>query len=309
MARFTVRQEPEALVVRVAGVDVARYAFAEDAPAFEGPKPYLHPIRALSGAVLTGFRPWDHRWHKGLQMTLTDVSGQNFWGGNTYVRGRGYVALDNVGRIRHDRFTTIVAEEEALVEEDLTWITQAGASWLSERRALRFHAVDGTRGLWALDLSSTLRNAAGHALVLGSPTTNGRENAGYSGAFLRLPRSFTGGEVTAPGPAGVVSRAEADADALMGTDAPWLAFSGHHDEVDGGGTILAFAGGSSGEPAIRWFVRSQPTPVLAPSPTFAEPVSLAPGAELRLTHRFVFLDRIRTPEEIAALAAELALVA
>ena len=50
----------------------------------KGPKPFLHPVRALDGAPLTAFRPWDHRWHKGLQMTWTHVSGQNFWGGNTY---------------------------------------------------------------------------------------------------------------------------------------------------------------------------------------------------------------------------------
>ena len=30
---------------------------------------------------MTGYRPHDHRWHKGLQMTWTHVSGENFWGG------------------------------------------------------------------------------------------------------------------------------------------------------------------------------------------------------------------------------------
>ncbi|WOF24295.1 PmoA family protein [Microbacterium betulae] len=306
MGDFALSAEASALVVRAAGIDVARYVFADDAPAFEGPKPYLHPVRSLSGAPLTGFRPWDHRWHRGLQVTLTDVSGQNFWGGDTYVHGRGYLPLDNVGRIRHDRFTTTSDGEEAVVEEELTWITRAGEAWLGERRALRFHTLDEERGLWALDVVTTLRGTGDRELVLGSPTTNGREDAGYSGVFLRLPRSFSGGTVTVPEAAGAVARTGAAADAVMGAEAPWLAFAGLHDEVDGGGTVLAFAGRSSGHPAVRWFVRSEPIPVLAPSPTFAETIALRPGDELSLAHRFVFLDRVRETDELVALADELA---
>lgn len=303
MPEFEIAEGATDLIVAAGGAEIARYVFDDDAPAFEGPKPFLHPLRTLSGAPVTGYRPWDHRWHKGLQMTLTDVSGENFWGGNTYVRDEGYVPLDNVGRIRHDRFAGVAGGSAATVDEELTWITQAGAEWLSEHRTHRFHGLDAVRGLWALDIRTRLTSIADRELVLGSPTTNGRENAGYSGLFLRLVRSFSGGAVTTPDHAGL---AGADADAVMGTEAPWLAFSGQHDEVDGGATILAFAGSSSGGPAIRWFVRSEPFPVLAPSPTFAETVALAPGDALELAHRFVVIDRVCAPDEIAELAAELA---
>lgn len=306
MPDIAIARGADALTVTAAGVDIARYVFAEDAPAFEGPKPYLHPLRTLAGAPITGFRPWDHRWHKGLQLTLTDVSGQNFWGGNTYVRGEGYVPLDNVGAIRHDDFDAVEDGDAAVVAERLTWITQAGTPWLAEERTLRFHGVDAARGLWVLDLETTLRSIADHELVLGSPTTNGRENAGYSGLFLRLARSFAGGAVTTPGAGSPVSRSGAEADAAMGSDAPWLAFSGPHDEVDGGATVLAFAGRSSGAPAIRWFVRSEPFPVLAPSPTFAETVVLAPGDQLALAHRLVVVEGELDAPAIARLADELA---
>ncbi|WP_110589481.1 PmoA family protein [Microbacterium suaedae] len=303
MPEFEIAEDATALAVTAGGTEIARYVFADDAPSFEGPKPFLHPLRTLTGAPVTGYRPWDHRWHKGLQMTLTDVSGENFWGGNTYVHGEGYIPLDNVGRIRHDRFTGVSGGSAASVDEELTWITQAGDEWLSERRTHLFHGLDAARGLWSLDIRTTLTSIADRELVLGSPTTNGRENAGYSGLFLRLVRSFAGGSVTTPEHAGL---AGAEADAVMGTEAPWLAFSGQHDEVDGGATILAFAGSSSGAPAIRWFVRSEPFPVLAPSPTFAETVTLAPGSTLELSHRFVVIDRVCAPDEIAELASELA---
>ena len=286
-----------------AGVDIARYAFDPGGPMSEGPKPFLHPLRTLDGALLTGFRPWDHRWHKGLQMTWTYVSGQNFWGGNTFRPEHGdYALLDNVGSIRHDRFTSVIdAGPEVSFTEDLTWITQGGDGWLAETRTHRFHGVDADRGLWMLDFSTTLRNVSGRRLELGSPTTEGRPGAGYTGFMIRMPRSWTGGRVLAGG-----LPDDAGDDGVMGRVAPWVAFSGEHDEVDGGATILAFAGSSTGAPPIRWFVRSEPTPVLAPSPSFDEYVVLAPGDELSLTHRHVFGDRVWTPSETRALAEELA---
>lgn len=302
MPDFTLRIDETDAVVTAAGVDIARYAFDPGGAVSEGPKPYLHPLRALDGAPLTAYRPWDHRWHKGLQMTWTHVSGQNFWGGPTFQRETGYVPLDNVGRMRHDGFTAVSAEgSEVSFTEDLTWITQGGEIWLAETRTHRFHGLDSARGLWALDFATTLRNVTDRELELGSPTTQGRANAGYTGFVIRMPRAWTGGRVLAGG-----SADDAGADAVMGAELPWVAFSGEHDEVDGGGTVLAFAGSSTGAPPIKWFVRSEPFPILAPSPSFGEHIALAPGDEVSLRHRHVFGDRIWTPAETQAIAEELA---
>ncbi|MGK3954485.1 PmoA family protein [Microbacterium sp. I2] len=302
MADIALRADDTELSVTAAGVDIARYAFDPGGAASEGPKPVLHPLRALDGAPLTAFRPWDHRWHKGLQMTWTHVSGENFWGGPTYQRDTGYRLLDNVGRIRHDAFTTVRdSGSEVSFAEQLTWITRAGDEWLAETRSHRFHGVDTDRGLWQLDFATTLRNVSDRALELGSPTTQGRPRAGYTGFVIRMPRAWTGGRVLAGGLAD-----DAGADAVMGSSAPWVAVSGDHDEFDGGGTVLAFAGTSTGAPPIRWFVRSEPFPILAPSPSFDEVIVLEPGDSVSLSHRHVFGDRIWTPDETRALAAELA---
>ena len=303
MPDLTLRLDEADLTVTAAGVDIARYAFAPGGAPSEGPKPFLHPVRALDGAPLTAYRPWDHRWHKGLQMTWTHVSGQNFWGGNTYRPEHGdYALLDNVGRMRHDGFSAMTSEgPEVSFTEALTWITSDGEDWVAERRTHRFHGVDAGRGLWVLDFSTTLRNISGRDLEFGSPTTQGRPNAGYTGFVIRMPRAWTGGRVLAGG-----LPDDAGADAVMGREAPWVAVSGQHDEYDGGGTVLAFAGTSTGAPAIRWFVRSGPFPILAPSPSFDEHIVLTPGSELSLAHRHVFGDRIWTPQETRTLAAELA---
>jgi hypothetical protein len=289
------------LTVTAGDVDIARYAFDTGGAASEGPKPFLHPLRALDGAPLTAYRPWDHRWHKGLQMTWTHVSGENFWGGPTYRRGTGYSQLDNVGRMRHDGFASQTdAGAEVAFTQKLTWITRAGEPWVSEQRTHRFHGVDAERGLWMLDFSTTLRNISERELEFGSPTTEGRPNAGYTGFAMRMPRAWTGGRVLADG-----LDDEAGADAVMGTQALWVAVSGQHDEVDGGGTVLVFAGTSSAAPPVKWFVRSEPFPIVAPSPSFDEHIVLPPGGTLALAHRHVFGDRIWTPDQTRTIAEEL----
>jgi len=113
--------------IGVGDVEIASYVYGHDLPTFEAPKPYLYPMRTLSGALVAAYRPHDHRWHKGLQMTWSHVSGQNFWGGNTYVHGQGYVALDNVGTMRHDSFDIIdLTGDELTLRESLTWVASTG---------------------------------------------------------------------------------------------------------------------------------------------------------------------------------------
>jgi hypothetical protein len=93
------------------GVELFSYVYRPEA-AWEAPKPYLHPIRTLAGDVVTDYRPNDHRWHKGLQFTASHLSGQNLWGGNTYVHGEGYLQLpERVGSMAHVAFDEIDADD------------------------------------------------------------------------------------------------------------------------------------------------------------------------------------------------------
>jgi hypothetical protein len=296
-SRLTVTHEHGLRIgVAVGAVEIAAYVYGEDIPAFESPKPFLHPMRTLSGALVSAYRPHDHRWHKGLQMTWSHVSGQNFWGGRTYVRGQGYTPKDNLGAMRHDAFDLIDLDGgELTLSERLTWVASTGEEWVAEHRRLRFHGADAARGTWVLDFATELTNIRGEALELGSPTTHGRDNAGYTGFFWRGPRGFTGGEILT---------ADGGGPATMGTStSPWLAYAGENDEVDGGATVLVLAGSTS-RGRNTWFVRNDPFPAINPSPAFHEEITLADGEALALEHRMVIADRIRTREEIAALAAE-----
>ncbi|MER7486331.1 PmoA family protein [Streptomyces sp. NPDC126497] len=294
----------EAVVVTAAGgTEILRYVYRPDPDPFESRKPYAHPVRTLGGRTVTGYRPNDHRWHKGLQMTASHLSGQNFWGGNSYVHGRGYLPLpERIGSMRHDGFSAFeVGADRFDCTEDLTWVENGGAEWAREERGLRVHSVDEEAGAWVLDWSIRLTGLREVPLEFGSPTTAGREMAGYTGLQWRGPRDFTGGTVLVPD---VGAGAGAEAGELMGVQGPWLSFSAEHDEHDGHSTLV-FAhapenlDGSAVHPS-HWFVRSQPIPSVAFSWAFFEEFALPPGESFSYRYRIVVADGVWDRERVEA---------
>ncbi|WP_405560291.1 PmoA family protein [Streptomyces canus] len=282
------------------GTEILRYVYRPDPEAFEAKKPYAHPVRTLGGRTVTGYRPNDHRWHKGLQMTASHLSGQNFWGGNCYVHGQGYLPLpERVGSMRHDGFPVLSVEDDRLtVAEELTWVENGGTEWAREVRGITVHSVDEEAGSWALDWSIRLTNTRDEPLAFGSPTTAGREMAGYTGLQWRGPRDFTGGSVFAPDTDG-------DADKLMGSQSPWLAFTTEHDDVDAHSTLVFAHAPENLDPrhAIHeshWFVRSEPFPTVAFSWAFFEEFELPPGESFEYRYRLVVADGAWDEERVSS---------
>jgi hypothetical protein len=265
------------------GTVLAEYVVTPATPEADSPKPYLHPLRTTAGETVTAVRPHDHTWHNGLQFTMANLSGENFWGGRTYVRGRGYTPLDNNGTVRHVRWDGVDrAAGHCALRHELAWCTAAGAHWLTEHRTLRFGDVSLAGGHWTLTWTSRLANVSGRELRWGSPVTEGRDTAGYGGLFWRGPRSFTGGSVRTPD-----GRTAATA---MGHRAPWLAFTGRHDVSLRTSTLLfADSPANAGHPTA-WYVRAEPFPVVSFASTYHRPRLLAPGEELTLTHHLVVID-------------------
>ena len=201
-------------------VDVSRHGVVAEV---ESPRPYVHPLRTPSGLPVTVFRPWDHVWHKGITMALPNVGPDNFWGGATYTRKVGWYAdLKNNGSQDHDEVLAIGSDDAgALFRHTLTWHRQpdegrpVGEAVFTEVRTL-MAALLPDHDAWVLGWRSELTNVSGSPIEMGSPTTEGRENAGYAGIFWRGPSSFTGGEII--GPSGPIS------DAARGQTGRWLAF-------------------------------------------------------------------------------------
>jgi hypothetical protein len=287
-ADTTVSANGDVLSIRVGAVEVLRARFSDDAtPPHECRTPYIHPLRTLSGGVVTGHRPHDHRWHKGLTMAVPNLAGTNFWGGPTYVADRGYVDLDDVGDITTARFE---AGADGAIRADHVWLGADGRPVLAERRAFAVRDVDPDAGSWTLEYRSELRVLAGESVEFKSPTVLGRELAGYCGLFWRGPRDFTGGRVLAPG--GVEG-----AGALIGRRARWLAFIGEFDERDGFATLVFVPDGEAPE----WFVRDDDYPGVNPSLAFRDALRLPPGASLSLGYRVVIADGAWSRERIEDL--------
>lgn len=252
------------------------YVYAPTDAAVESPRPYAL-LYTRSGVAVSAYRPDDHVWHKGLSLAIAHVGAHNFWGGPTYVRGQGYVQLPNNGAQAHRAFAAVRSDGGvATVDEALAWISAEGEEVLDERRTLTVRLVGADA--WALTWRSALRNTTTAPLPFGSPTTHGRDDAGYGGIFWRGPASFSGGELV--GPHGVVG------EAARGAASPWLSFVA----PDRSAGVLALDAGTTGAAGAQgdaWFARSAEYAGLGPAPFFTDEVVVAPGDTLVLAAGFV----------------------
>lgn len=275
-------------------LELFRYVYRPDDAQLESPRPFFHPVRTLRGNLVTIYRPHDHIWHKGIALSLPHVGTENFWGGPTFRNG-AYVQERNDGTMRHDGFDlAVVKDDEARLGERLTWVTESGQTPVTERRRIAATVLPDADAAWLLAFETTLGNASGARIVIGSPTTAGRPNAGYGGLFWRGPRSFTGGTVVTPGGTG--------GDELMGTRAPWLAFTGRHDERGGSSTLLFRDSPANFSYPSQWFVRATPFAAVCPAPFFDTEYSFDAGAVLTLRYDIAVADGSLDPAACARLA-------
>ena len=274
-----VRSGDERVEVLWGRLPLFTYVYRVAAPRSESPKPYLHPIRTLSGDVITAFRPEDHVWHKGVQLTAPNLSGQNFWGGGTYVHGSGYVDLPNNGTMEHVEWEEVETDGTAArLVERITWRTAAGDAWIDERRTIEVPRVDAPAEHYQLSFTFQLRNIASHDLVFASPAIAGRPDAGYGGLFWRGPDSFVGGRTIAAG--------GLEGTDVMGSRAQWLAFSGRH-ESGSVSTLIFIDDELNPRYPTEWFVRTSPIACVSPAFVFSERLTLPPADELTFRYALV----------------------
>ncbi len=123
----------------------------------EAPKPYLHPLRAASGAIVTRYFPMqkmagettDHPHHRGLWFTHGDVNGIDFWAnepaGNRQNLGR--VVLRKVGELKSGGKTGSLSAA-------FDWIGPKQNLMLTEARTIVFYADPKLR-MMDLDIQLT----------------------------------------------------------------------------------------------------------------------------------------------------------
>lgn len=299
---LTVRHDlDQSVQVSHAGQHLLTYVYRPDDVQLESPRPYFHPLHTRGGDLVSLFRPHDHVWHKGIAWSLPNVGPHNFWGGPTYLRGQGYVQLENDGSMDHERFTAMEVDDGRVhVAHDLVWHAQpsadqeVGADVVRESRAFGVTVPSNAEDVWVLTFASTITNVSREALDIGSPTTKGRENAGYGGLFWRGPRSFTGGTILAPGLAG--------GEEVRGTRAEWMGFSGQHDQTARHSTLVMVDDTANPQHPPQWFMRNEWFAGVNPAPFFSEEVPFPPGAALTFRYAVVIADGGADPERGEGLA-------
>jgi len=270
MTNLTITHEIDReVVVRDGDVELFHYVYIPDNPQLESPRPYFYPIRTRAGRDTGLYRPHDHVWHKGITWSLPVVNDENFWGGPTYVRDQGYVQLPNNGTQGHRRFTELSqTADRVVIEHELDWTTESGQAYFSETRRITAQVTGETS--WTLTFSTTLENVSGARIAIGSPTTKGRENAGYGGLFWRGLRSFTDGKL-------VTTDTIGSGNDVRGQRHEWMAFEGKHDHIDASSLVLMLDDSQNPHHPPQWFARSEEFAALNPAPFFSEEVVIRAG--------------------------------
>ncbi|MEO8594837.1 MAG: PmoA family protein [Candidatus Solibacter sp.] len=114
----------------------------------EGGKPYLHPLRSVSGKAVTRSFPMaadvagerhDSPNHRGLWFTHGDVNGYDFWAtepgqksANPNSKGQGKVVLGKV-----DKF--VMNKKLGTISSTHSWQTPSGETLLVENRKMTFY--------------------------------------------------------------------------------------------------------------------------------------------------------------------------
>lgn len=287
----------DAIEVSHQGQLLFSYVYESKVPADESPRPYFHPLRTLEGNEITLARPYDHLWHIGLSMCIANLSGENFWGGPTFVQDQGYVRLKNHGRILHSDWREISLDDTVRCLEQLKWVASSGETWFHEERSIVVREINPQAGYWNLDLSFRLTNVTERALEFGSPTTEGRPNAGYGSLFWRGPRSFLYGKIL--GGDGL------EGPESMGKRAPWLAFIGNHDTNSAKSTLLFVDRPGNPQYPNKWFVRNDPYGCISCSFMFDEYYYVQPQQELSLNYHVMIGNGEWSRSELEDYAAKL----
>ncbi len=138
LAQVSIVQEPTQARIEIDGKPFATFYYGPDTT-----KPYLHPLRAASGKILTRRYPMeivegesrDHPHHRGLWYAHGDVNGIDFWSSDPTRQGEKF------GRIVLERvLETKSGKEQGSILARFRWQDSKGQDLLIETRRMTFYS-------------------------------------------------------------------------------------------------------------------------------------------------------------------------
>jgi hypothetical protein len=231
------------------------------------PKPYIHPLHAPGGGVVTVALPHDHLHHRGLWLTWPNVNGINFW--------EEHFAPEQTGYIYHRAFEPAQAPAgEARLVSQQEWRTLSGERLIDGRFGLTVHATRANARLVSIDIALY---APDKPVELGTPPQ-------YHGLGYRCARSMDGGRI-------VNARGDEGPELTNGARAAWCSYAGRLDGIErkdlpargeGWVGVTIFDHPTNPRHPTPWFTMHRPFGFIAPALSFHEPYVIEQGQTLAL---------------------------
>lgn len=141
LAQVDIKHDGDRIFVNIDGKPFTTFFMA-------GPKPYLHPLRAASGTVVTrGYpmekipgEPTDHPHHRGVFFGHMTVNGSNTWANEpgTDIPHQAKVVLKEVSEAKGGR-------KSGSIVASFNWIGEDGKLILTEKRTMKFYSGPALR--------------------------------------------------------------------------------------------------------------------------------------------------------------------
>ncbi len=290
-AQVKIVAEDSRIHVQMDGKPYADFVVKSD----EAMKPYLYPLRAADGTIVTrhwpmekvaSVEPVDHQHQRGVWFGPDIVNGFDFWNNErSYPKPetKGYIKLNKIGTVKSGK-------KEGSIATSFDWIDGKGTTIVSESRIMVFHDMPKLR---IVDFQIEL-----------TAVTDAKFGDGKDCCFgIRLDPQLqedkvikTKGKpnVTIPGPPGVISNAEGKTGEkeVWGKPSDWCDYSG---EIDGEKLGIAIFDNPKNSRRARWHVRGYGLFAANPFGQSAftndksqdGSVSLKPGEKLDFKYRVV----------------------
>jgi hypothetical protein len=137
-AQVAIRQQDSKVTVAIDGKPYTEFVYGSGVT-----KPYLDPLRAASGTVMTRRFPMqtglgettDHPEHRGVWFGHTDVNGFNFYANEPSFTtpNRGRIVVQKIDHIRSGK-------KSGAIQATLAWLDPAGNTLLIEKREMIFYS-------------------------------------------------------------------------------------------------------------------------------------------------------------------------
>jgi hypothetical protein len=289
-AQVKIVAEDSRIHVEMNGKPYADFVVKSD----EAMKPYLYPLRAASGTIVTrhwpmekvsAVEPVDHQHQRGLWFGPDDVNGFDFWNNERSYKTpiRGYIKLNKVG-------TVSSGKKKGSISATFDWIDPKGVKIVEESRTMTFYDRPKLRIIDVdIDLAAVTQAKFGD----GKDCCFGIRIAPQL-QETKVIKTKGQPDVTIPGPPGVITNAEGKTGEkdVWGKPSDWCDYSG---EINGEKLGIAIFDNPKNSRRARWHVRGYG--LFAANPfgqsafsgdkTQDGSVTLQPGESLHFKYRVV----------------------